>query len=161
MNVSVVRVVGSIASEKVTLTLAVVMTSVAPSAGATVVTVGAVASTVQAWLAGVGSVFPSTSVARTWKVCSPSAKPVYSAGEVQRLKAASSRAHSYVAISSFDEKVNVADVLLARSAGPASIVVSGAVVSTVQSWLAGVGSALPAASMARTSKAWAPSGSSP
>ena len=40
--------------------------------------------------------------------------------------------------------------------GPESIVVSGAVRSTVQVWLAGVESVLPAGSVARTSKVWLP-----
>ena len=43
--------------------------------------------------------------------------------------------------------------------GPESIWVSGALVSTVKVRLAGVGSGLPAVSMARTSKVWVPSAS--
>jgi hypothetical protein len=35
---------------------------------------GAAVSTVQLPLAGVGSVLPEESVARTWKVCAPSAR---------------------------------------------------------------------------------------
>jgi hypothetical protein len=46
-------------------------------AGADVIVVsGAVRSTVQAWFAGVGSVFPIVSVARTWNVWLPAVKPV-------------------------------------------------------------------------------------
>ena len=45
--------------------------------------------------------------------------------------------------------------------GPASICVCGAVVSTVKLREAGVGSVLPAESVARTSKVWEPSVSEP
>ena len=41
-----------------------------------IVVSGAVRSTVQVWLAGVASVFPAGSVARTWKVWLPAVKPV-------------------------------------------------------------------------------------
>ncbi len=45
--------------------------------GADVIVVsGAVRSTVHVWLAGVASVFPAGSVARTWKVWLPAVKPV-------------------------------------------------------------------------------------
>ena len=45
--------------------------------GAEVIVVsGAVRSTVQAWFAGIGSVFPIVSVARTWKVWLPAVKAV-------------------------------------------------------------------------------------
>jgi hypothetical protein len=45
--------------------------------GADVIVVsGAVRSTVHVWLAGVPSVFPAGSVARTWKVWLPAVKPV-------------------------------------------------------------------------------------
>jgi hypothetical protein len=44
---------------------------------------GAVVSTVQVLVAGVSSVLPAPSMARTRKVCSPSARPAYSAGDVQ------------------------------------------------------------------------------
>ena len=37
---------------------------------------GATVSTVQVKLAGEASVLPAASVARTWKVCEPSARPV-------------------------------------------------------------------------------------
>ncbi len=36
---------------------------------------GGGAVTVQAWLAGVGSTFPATSIARTWNVWLPTARP--------------------------------------------------------------------------------------
>ena len=43
---------------------------------AVIVVCGSVRSIVQVWLAGVASVFPVESVARTSKVCEPAAKPV-------------------------------------------------------------------------------------
>ena len=43
---------------------------------AVIVVFGAAVSTVQVKLAGVGSVLPAASVARTWKVCEPSERPV-------------------------------------------------------------------------------------
>ena len=49
-------------------------------------------------------------------------------------------------------KVKVAVVWIVGSAGPESMMVSGAVVSTVQAWVAGVGSVLPVGSVALTSK---------
>src|SRR5947207_4814638 len=48
-------------------------------------------------------------------------------------------------------------VLLEGLEGPVSMLVSGAVRSTVQVWVAGEASVLPAASVARTSKVWLPS----
>ena len=55
--------------------------------------------------------------------------------------------------------MNVASVWLWSGRGPESIVVSGAVVSIVQVWLAGLWSVLPAASVARTEKVCSPSDS--
>jgi hypothetical protein len=78
-------------------------------------------------------------------------------GEVQEAKAAPSSPHSKVAPVSLAENVNVALVLVVVAGGLSPIVVSGAVVSTVIARLAGLVSVLPAASMARTSKVWAPS----
>ena len=52
--------------------------------------------TVQVWVAGVGSVLPAGSVARTRKVWEPWVSPVYWRGEVHAVKAAPSRAHSNV-----------------------------------------------------------------
>ena len=43
---------------------------------AVIVVFGAAVSIVQVKLAGVASVLPAASVARTWKVCEPSARPV-------------------------------------------------------------------------------------
>jgi hypothetical protein len=51
---------------------------------------------------------------------------------------------------SVELKVNVAVVWLVEPLDPVSMLVCGAVVSTVQLWLAGVWSVLPASSTART-----------
>ena len=44
--------------------------------GPAVMDVSGGTTTVQPWLAGVASTLPAVSVARTWKVCAPPAKPV-------------------------------------------------------------------------------------
>jgi hypothetical protein len=62
---------GSIASEKVAVTLVVTL-AVAAFAGEKLMTVGAMVSTFQALLAGVVSVFPTESMALTLKVWEPS-----------------------------------------------------------------------------------------
>ena len=64
--------------------------------------------------------------------------------------------HSKVAPAS-EENEKLAEVEVVEAAGWAVIVVSGAVVSTVQVLEAGVASTLPAVSMARTEKVWEPS----
>ena len=58
---------------------------------------------------------------------------------------------------SLAENVNVAVALLSRTGGLDSIDVSGVLVSIVQVKVAGVGSVLPAGSVARTEKVWEPS----
>src|SRR5918996_3636468 len=85
----------------------------------------------QLWPAGVESMWPSGSVARTATLCQPTARPVYSFGEVHGSHAPPSSAHSKVASARFDEKVMVALVLSVGSAGPELMVVSGAA-TTVQ-----------------------------
>jgi hypothetical protein len=117
---------------------------------------GAVESIVQAKEAGVASVLPAASLARTEKLCSPSARPAYSFGLVQASYAPASSAHSKLAPGS-ELKLKAAVGLLAGLAGCASIVVSGALESIVQAKLAEVGSVFPAASRARTEKLCEPS----
>jgi hypothetical protein len=117
------------------------------------VVLGAVRSIVQVWLAGVASVLPAASVARAWKVWLP---PV-SAGEidsglVQDVQLPPSTRHSKVEPLSEELKLKLGVVLLDGSDGLESIVVFGAVRSTVQVWLGGVASVFPAASVARTCK---------
>ena len=76
---------------------------------------------------------------------------------MQDSKLPASSLHSNVALGSSEENSNVASVWLVVPDGPESIVVSGAVVSIVQVWLAGLWSVLPAASVARTEKVCSPS----
>ena len=116
---------------------------------------GAVSSTVQVWLAGVASVLPAASVARTSKVCAPAAERRCSSGvagaglEGGAVEAALEGAAGLVGRRS--SKLASAPVMVALR------VVVGAVVSTVQVRLAGVASVLPAASVARASKVCSPS----
>ena len=125
-----------------------------------IVVSGGVVSIVQLNEAGVGSALPTPSIARTWKVWSPSESPAYSFGLVQAAKLPSSSLHSKLATSlpaSVPLKLKLAEPLALGSSGLVSIVVLGAVVSIVQVNEAGVGSALPAPSIARTWKVWSPS----
>jgi hypothetical protein len=117
---------------------------------------GAVESIVQAKEAGVASMFPAASLARTEKLCSPSARPAYSFGLVQASYAPASSAHSKLAPAS-ELNPNAAVALFAGLLGCESIVVSGALESIVQTKLTGVGSLFPAASRARTEKLCEPS----
>ncbi|HEX9379918.1 MAG TPA: hypothetical protein VF891_00340 [Gaiellaceae bacterium] len=124
---------------------------------ASIVVSGAVRSTVQVWLAGVWSALPAWSVARTSKVWLPSVR----AGEmvwglVQEAQLPLSMRHSKPAPGSL-EKLKLGIAFPDGLEGLASMVVLGAVRSTVQVWLAGEPSVLPAWSVARTSKVWLPS----
>ena len=68
-----------------------------------------------------------------------------------------SRRHSKLEPGLEDSNSKLGEALLVGPAGPAVIVVSGAAVSIVKELAAGLGSTLPTASLARTSKLWAPS----
>ena len=96
-------------------------------------TVGAAVSMVQVRAAGVASVLPDASVARTSNVWLPAESPVYVFGEVQAVKPASwveSRRHLKVEPISSELKLKVAVVWFVGSDGPpAAIVVWGGVVS--------------------------------
>ena len=83
-------------------------------------------------LAGVGSVLPAGSVARTSKACDPSARPVYAFGLVQALQAPPSMRHSKVELPSLELNEKLASADPDGSLGCAVIVVFGAAVSTVQ-----------------------------
>jgi adenine deaminase len=72
------------------------------------------------------------------------------------VKAASSSEHWKVELGSFAENVKVALVLVVELGGPVAIVVSGAVKSIVQEYVGGLGSTLPARSIARTANVWRP-----
>jgi hypothetical protein len=99
---------------------------------AVIVVSGSVRSIVQAWVAGVASVFPAKSVALTSKVCEPAASPVYALGEVQEAKAPASSLHSKVEPASEELKEKLASVELVGSAGLLAIVVWGSLRSIVQ-----------------------------
>ena len=102
-------------------------------------------------MAGLASVLPAASVARTSTVCEPAARPTKSFGEAQGSHGPvpGSSWHSNVEPPSSAVKAKVALLALVGSVGPETMVVSGAVRSIVQVNDAGVGSVLPAASVAR------------
>ena len=77
-------------------------------------------------------------------------------GLVQGVQLPPSMRHSKVEPPSEELKAKVGVVFPDGLEGLESMVVLGGVRSTVQVWLAGVASVLPAASVARTSKVWLP-----
>jgi hypothetical protein len=89
------------------------------------------ARTFQVRLAGLWSVFPAASVARTLKVWDLLASPVYRVGEEQALKAAPSREHSKVELGSVEENVKRASLVFTVPDGPELMTVSGGVVSAL------------------------------
>jgi hypothetical protein len=106
-------------------------------------------------VAGVGSTLSAGSMARTANVCEPTPRPVYVRGLVHGANTVVSSRHSNVDPGSLALKPNVADVAVVELAGPDVIVVFGGVRSaTVHAH--SVEPALPAASVARTDKVWAP-----
>jgi hypothetical protein len=111
---------------------------------------GGVRSTRQVREAGVASVFPAVSVALTSNVCVPSDRASRLTGVVQGASTPASSRHWKVEPASLAENVNAAEEAFVSAVGPESIVVSGAVASIVHVWAAGVGSLLPAGSVART-----------
>ena len=125
--------------------------------GADVIVVsGGTLSMTQGWLAGVGSVFPAGSVARTSSAWAPTESPEYVAGLVQDVKVPPSRLHWNVDPASLEVKVKAAPVLLLGLGGPEVTVVSGGVRSITHERLAAVASTFPAGSMARTCNVWLP-----
>ena len=132
---------------------------VRPDGPLSIVVCGAAVSTVKPRDAGVGSRFPAGSVARTSNVCAPSASDAVVSGVEHEPHAPASTRHSNVEPAWLDENANVGVASLVRPDGPPSIVVCGAAVSTVKMCDAGVGSTLPARSVARTSNVCAPSAS--
>src|SRR5215218_3998380 len=89
---------------------------------------GAVVSTFQVRLAGVGSAPPAVSTALTSNVCVPSARAPSSGtllGEAQASKVPPSSLHWKVASPWSEEKPNSAEVLPTVPEGPESMVVSG------------------------------------
>ena len=117
---------------------------------------GGVVSTTNERDAGVASGLPRRSVARTSRVCSPSASAGVVNGELHAANVPPSSRHSNVlALSALNVNVGVAS--LVTPSGPESIVVLGAPVSIRKACVSGVGSTLPAASVARTENVCAPS----
>ncbi len=120
-----------------------------------IVVSGAVVSTVNDRVAGAASTLPAVSFARTENVYAPSASGRAPAATCRprRCPVAApgpSSLHSNVAPGLAAENVNDGDAPFVGPDGPVLIVVSGAIVSTVNVRVAGVASTLPAASVART-----------
>ena len=87
-------------------------------------------STVQVWLAGVGSTLSDQSTARTSSVCGPGSSSMYWAGEKHSSNASPSSEHSNVTSSSLDSNVKLAKLSGVEAGGAERIVVSGGVVSS-------------------------------
>src|SRR4029078_8694189 len=79
-------------------------------------------ATVQRRCAGVRSVLPDPSVARTEEVWTPSARPAYVCGESQWLQALPSRRHSNVEFASLDANEKLAVPFATVPIGPVVIV---------------------------------------
>jgi hypothetical protein len=121
---------------------------VTPLGPPVIVTTGAVVSTVHDQVAGLGSVFPDVSVARTANVCAPAAT-ANEAPEVQAANVPPSREHWNVEPALVLVKENDAVVAFVKAAGLAVMVVSGTAESTVHVRVAAA-LTLPAASVATT-----------
>src|SRR5688572_7121296 len=108
---------------------------------------------------------PDESTPRTMKTCVPGSRPLTVYGDVQAAKSAPSSEHSNVTplgSGTATSNVNVAKVSNVLSLGPVRISVSGPVTSMkLHVRVAGVGSTLPATSIARTASVWSPGSSSP
>jgi hypothetical protein len=87
---------------------------------------GAVVSTVHVCVAGVASTLPASPLARTEKVCDPSARPEYDLGAVHASYAPPSSLHSNDAPAGVEEKSNDAVLEATVPLGPLVIEVSGA-----------------------------------
>ncbi len=121
---------------------------------------GAVVSTVRTRVAGLGSVFPASSVARTAKVCSPSSSFVYACGEEHFCQGPPSSRQLKVECGSLEANPNEASAETTGPDGPDVIVVWGARRSTtVHERDAGEESRIPAASRANTWNVCEPSAS--
>ena len=136
-----------------------VASPVGPLGPESIVVSGAVVSTVKVLVAGVASWFPAASSALKVAVWGPSERPVKVLGDEQSAKGSESIRHWIFAVSEagVPEKVKVAWLVVMVPVGPESIVVSGAVVSTVKVLVAGVASWFPAASSALKVAVWGPS----
>jgi len=121
---------------------------VTPLGPPVIVTTGAVVSTVHDQVAGLGSVFPDESVARTPNVCAPAAT-VKEMPDTHGAKAAPSCEHWNVEPALVLVNENDAVVAFVKAAGLAVMVVSGTAESTVHVRVAAA-LTLPAASVATT-----------
>ncbi len=124
-----------------------------------IVVSGATVSTVQVAEAGVGSGLPAASVAVTVTVCGPWARLEYDFGDVHEAAAAVSSLQVKLTSGSDAPNEIAALVLGTEPDGADVIVVSGTAVSTVKLAVAGVGSVLPASSLAVTAIVCGPSSS--
>ena len=122
-----------------------------------IVVSGGVVSTVKWLAAGVGSTLPAASTARTRKAWSPSRSAGTVRGDSHTAYAPLSSEHSKRSPPSTEENSNTGAVTDDNAAGSRSRCVSGGVASTVNCRCTGVGSTLPAESIARTANACAPS----
>src|SRR4029079_289416 len=122
--------------------------------GAVIETVGGPRAIDQVCEAGVPSVLPAVSVARTSKVWLPSASAAVVCGLVQGVQLPPSMRHSKVAPASPELNAKVGVASLSSAGGPESMLLFGAVRSIVQVDEAGLPSVLPAMSVARTSNVW-------
>ena len=134
-----------------------VLSLVNPVGPPVIVVSGTTESTVNVRLAGVGSMLPAVSMARSSKVCSPSVRTTSSTGETHAANGLSSNRHSNEATPTAASKEKIGVLSVVRPDGPLVIVVSGAVVSTWMLTPAGSVSTLPTASIARTLKTCGPS----
>ncbi len=116
---------------------------------------GAVASIRQLQVAL--ALLPAGSVARASKSWEPSARPYSRAGLEHHLQDPPSRRHSQLTPGSGAAKPNAASRSRTSPEGPLATTGAGGTRSTVQRNSAGLGSALPAASSARTRSTWSPS----
>jgi hypothetical protein len=96
-----------------------------------VVSGGVTVSTVNERLAGVASVLPAVSIARTPKVCAPSPNSVVVCGELHEANAAPSTRHSNVEPALVEVNSNVGVLSFVVPEGPDVIVVSGGDVSVL------------------------------
>src|SRR5512133_677659 len=117
--------------------------------------VGALVSRCQVHVAGVASVLPAASVARTSKVWSLSVSPATVCGLVQAANDPPSMLHSNVEPGSLASNVKDGTARLDGSEGLVRIVVLGAVRSTSTLRIAVAG--CPALSVATAARAWLPS----
>ena len=117
----------------------------------------AMPTTVHSYLAGVASVLPKTSVARTSKACSPTPSPATSAGTSHAVNGAPSSEQANVEPASSAAKANDAVRATVSAGGPSVRVVWGAWIgTTVHSCSTQIASTWPAGSVARTANTWSP-----